>query len=156
MIDICERAESDAVGQHRLRTSQEGEPVGSHGCPNRCMFERAAVGEPRNRLSDWMIRGAVALIFILLGADKFVPGWISLFQQIGFGQWFRYFTGVVEIVGGLLVLVPWTVTAGLALLASTMASAALILVFVVHRPGDSPFSLAFLIGLTVVWWARRG
>jgi hypothetical protein len=32
--------------------------------------------------------------------------WVGLFRQIGLGQWFRYFTGAVEILGGVLVLVP--------------------------------------------------
>jgi uncharacterized membrane protein YphA (DoxX/SURF4 family) len=122
------------------------------------MFEQSTLAETRNALSDWMLRGAIALVFILEGADKFgsSTSWINLFQQIGFGQWFRYFTGVVEVLGGLLVLIPWTVTAGLALLACTMASAALILAFVVGRPQDSVFSGAFLIGLMTFWWNRRG
>jgi uncharacterized membrane protein YphA (DoxX/SURF4 family) len=51
-----------------------------------------------------------------------------------------YFTGAIEIPGGVLVLIPATVTIGLALLACTMASAALILIFVIHRPQDSVFS----------------
>jgi putative oxidoreductase len=120
------------------------------------MFEQADRGETRNALTDWMSRGAVALFFVLAGADKFSGGWVKLFQEIGFGQWFRYFTGVVEILGGVLVLIPWTVTAGLALLACTMACAALILVFVVGRPADSVFSGVLLIFLVGFWWTRRG
>jgi len=119
------------------------------------MFEEASSGESRNGFSDWMTRGAIALFFIFEGADKFGPGWTKLFQQIGVGQWFRYFTGAVEILGGVLVFIPWTVSVGLALLTSTMASAALILVFVVHRPQDSVFSGVLLIGLTAYWWNRR-
>jgi putative oxidoreductase len=119
------------------------------------MFEQAGRGEPRNALSDWMFRGAVALIFVLTGVDKFSDGWVKLFQEIGFGQWFRYFTGVVEVLGGILVLVPRTAAAGLALLACTMASAALILVFVIGRPADSVFSGALFIVLAVFWWNRR-
>ena len=121
------------------------------------MFEQASLGEQRNALNDWIFRGAIALIFAVEGIDKFGDGsgWVKLFREIGFGQWFRYFTGVVEIVGGVLVLIPWTATIGLALLACTMASAALILAFVVGRPQDSVFSGAFLIGLAVFWWNRR-
>lgn len=120
------------------------------------MFEQASVGESRNGLSDWMLRGAIALIFVLAGADKFGPGWVRFFQQVGVGQWFRYFTGVVEIVGGILVLIPRTVEGGLALLACTMASAALIVIFVLGRPADSVFSGALLVALLVFWWNRRG
>jgi len=94
------------------------------------MFEAATSGEPRNRLTDWVLRG-------------------------GIGQWFRYFTGVVEIAGGLLVVIPWTARAGLALLAVTMACAALILDFVVRRPADSIISMLFFILLAAHWWIRR-
>lgn len=119
------------------------------------MFDQAGIGEPRNALSDWMFRGAVAVVFILTGLDKFSDSWIKLFQEIGFGQGFRYFTGGVEILGGVLVLIPRTVTAGLALLACTMASAALILVFVIGRPADSVFSGALFVVLAVFWWNRK-
>jgi putative oxidoreductase len=119
------------------------------------MFEQATSSDSRTGFSDWMMRGTVALLFILIGADKFTPGWIASFQKIGIGQWFRYFTGVVEIVGGVLVLIPRTVSLGLAILASTMASAALILAFIIHRPQDSVFSGALLMGLSILWWSRR-
>jgi uncharacterized membrane protein YphA (DoxX/SURF4 family) len=123
------------------------------------MFEQASLCEPRNVLGDWILRGGIALIFILFGAEKFSSSpespWVKLFQQIGVGQWFRLFTGVVEVLGGVLVLIPWTVTAGVALLACTMASAALILIFVLGHPADSIFSASLLVGLAVYWWSRR-
>jgi putative oxidoreductase len=119
------------------------------------MFEQPTSSDSRPGFSDWMMRGAVALLFILIGADKFTPGWIALFQQIGIGQWFRYFTGVVEVLGGVLVLVPRTASWGLAILGSTMASAALILAVILHRPQDSVFSGALLVGLGIFWWNRR-
>jgi uncharacterized membrane protein YphA (DoxX/SURF4 family) len=121
------------------------------------VFEQAAAGEARNPLSDWILRGAIALVFVYEGIAKFgeASDWIKLFREIGFGEWFRNFAGVVEIAGGVLVLIPKTVTAGLALLACTMASAALILAFVIGRPWDSVFSGAFFIGLMFFWWSRR-
>jgi uncharacterized membrane protein YphA (DoxX/SURF4 family) len=85
------------------------------------MFEQANLREPRNAIGDWVLRGGIAVVFVLFGAEKFQsdPGspWGKLFQQIGAGQWFRYFTGVVELLGGVLVSIPWTATAGLVLLA---------------------------------------
>jgi hypothetical protein len=84
-----------------------------------------------------------------------LDSWVKLFDQIGIGQWFRHFTGVVEILGGVLVLIPKTITAGLAILTCTMASAALILVFVVKRPGDAVFSGLLAIVLGGYWWVRR-
>lgn len=118
------------------------------------MFEQAGA-QSRNKLSDWMIRGGIAVIYLLEGADKFGANWVEFFQQIGFGQWFRYFTGVIEIGAGVLVLIPWTVEIGLALLACTMASAALILIFVMHNAADSVFPGAFLIGLAIFLYSRK-
>jgi uncharacterized membrane protein YphA (DoxX/SURF4 family) len=124
------------------------------------MFEEASKGEARNKISDWVLRGGIALVFVLFGLEKFPSNpegpWVKLFQEIGIGQWFRNFTGVVEILGGVLVAIPRTARVGLALLAATMASAALILDFKIRRPGDSVISTGFFILLAAFWWARRG
>ena len=68
------------------------------------MFEQANV-ETRNALGEWILRGGVAILFILFGAKKFSSGprshWVDLFQEMGAGQWFRYLTGVVEVLGAL-------------------------------------------------------
>jgi hypothetical protein len=55
----------------------------------------------------------------------------------------------------LIKAVCWYSTLGPALLACTMASAALILTFVIHRPQDSVFFGALLIGVVAYWWNRR-
>jgi uncharacterized membrane protein YphA (DoxX/SURF4 family) len=124
------------------------------------MFEDSSAGEPRNKITDWVLRGGIALVFVLFGLEKFPSNpdaqWVKLFQQIGIGQWFRDFTGVVEILGGVLVAIPKTARVGLALLAATMASAALILDFQIRRPGDSVISSGLFILLAAFWWARRG
>jgi uncharacterized membrane protein YphA (DoxX/SURF4 family) len=121
------------------------------------MFE--AVGERRNVLSDWMFRAAIALVFVLEGTEKFSSdphsSWVRLFQQIGLGQWFRYLTGAVEVLGSVLVLIPWTATSGLALLACTMAAATLLVLFVIGRPADSVFPGIFFLGLAAFYWSRR-
>ena len=123
------------------------------------MFEEANLREPRSALGDWILRGGIAVVFVLFGAEKFSPDpgspWVKLFQQIGAGQWFRYFTGVVEVLGGVLVLIPWTATAGLVLLGCTMAAAVLILVFVIGRPADSIFAGICFVALAAFWWNRR-
>ena len=124
------------------------------------MFEQANLREPRNAIGDWVLRAGLAIVFVLFGVEKFPSNpagpWVRLFDQIGAGQWFRYFTGVVEVLGGILVLIPWTVAAGLVLLAGTMLSAAMILIFVIGRPADSIFSGILFIGLAAFWRSRRG
>jgi uncharacterized membrane protein YphA (DoxX/SURF4 family) len=119
------------------------------------MFQ--TVEDSNSKLSDWMFRISFALFFVIFGLDKFPAhgSWVKFFQDLGWGQWFRYFTGWVEVAGGVLVLIPWTVTAGLALLACTMAGAAGIWIFIFRQPANSIFSGVFLIALTMFWWTRR-
>ncbi len=114
--------------------------------------------EPPNKIGDWAIRGGVTLLFFLAGLEKFSdsPGshWVKLFQEIGAGTWFRYFTGVVEILGALLLLIPRTTLWGIAGWACTMASAAAILWLRLGRPGEGAFPGIILIGLIAFGWNR--
>ena len=122
------------------------------------MFDQIRTSQNRDRIGDWVLRGGVALVFVLFGFDKFPSGpgapWVKFFDQVGIGQWFRYFTGVVEVAGALLVLIPKTVRIGLALLAITMACAALIVILRLGRPADSVFSGIFFAILAALWWTR--
>jgi putative oxidoreductase len=123
------------------------------------MFEQATTNDPRSAYFDWALRAGIGLAFVVFGYYKFPsqPGseWVKLFADIGAGQWFRYFTGVVEILGGMLVWIPRTAMAGLVLLAATMASAAFILIFVLGRPVHSIVSIAFCVALSLFWLSRR-
>ena len=78
-------------------------------------------------LTTWLPRLAIAFVFVGVGWSKFTdPMWVRLFDRIGFGQWFRYLTGVMQIAGGLLTLVPRLSIAGIAILACTMAGAVIV------------------------------
>ena len=118
------------------------------------------IHEERGRgLGDWLVRGCVALPFLIFGLEKFGndPHWTKMFREIGWGVWFRYFAGVMEGLGAILVMVPRLALTGFCLLASTMTAAVVIVAWVLHRPGDSLFPLMFLIGVCAVgwWWWRR-
>ena len=123
------------------------------------MFEETNTTEDRDRLTDWVLRGGVALVFVLFGLEKFNSrpdaSWVKFFTAVGFGQWFRYVTGIVEVAGGLLVLIPKAARAGLALLAVTMACAAMIVTLRLGRPADAIVSALFFLVLSALWWARR-
>jgi len=76
-------------------------------------------------LTIWIPRVALAIVFVLVGALKFDERsvYVRIFEQIGFGTWFRYFTGVVEIGGGLLLLVPRAAAVGFILNGCAMLGA---------------------------------
>ena len=66
----------------------------------------------RADVAGWIWRGLIAALFVYIGWGKFdsAPNseWVRIFAKIGFGQWFRIFTGVVELGGGVLYLFPKT------------------------------------------------
>jgi len=117
------------------------------------------IAERRARRIDaavWILRVALASIFVIVGFVK-IPGsihpmWVRLFERIGFGQWFRYFTALMEIVGGMLMIVPSaTLVSGL-LLASAMVGALLVHIFVIGVGVQTVFVFALLSGILAVMW----
>ncbi|HMG87279.1 MAG TPA: DoxX family protein [Terracidiphilus sp.] len=113
----------------------------------------------RNSVTDWALRAVIFAAFVFFGGGKFNTNtnaaWIQLFNDIGFGQWFRTATGVVELLGAFLTLFPQTVSAGLALLGTTMVGAILIDVIVLRRIPDALIPFAILGGLIALWLRRR-
>jgi len=82
--------------------------------------------------TGWVLRIAVCAVFVGVGATKFQSQsmWVGMFDQIGLGHWFRYLTGGLQVVGGLLFLVPRTARIGAILTGCTMAGAVLVHLFV--------------------------
>jgi uncharacterized membrane protein YphA (DoxX/SURF4 family) len=115
--------------------------------------------ESRNQVPDWAIRASIAILFLPIGLGKFSSSpdshWVIMFEQIHFGQWFRYFTGIVESTAALLVLIPRTAVFGLLLLACTMLCASLIVAFVLHQPGEATFPGFLFLVLAAVTWIHR-
>ena len=120
------------------------------------MKREATSGDPA---TVWAIRISVALVFFLTGLDKFLPGsstyWIHVFDLIGLGQWFRYFTGIVEMIGGLLFLIPIGTKVGAAILATTMVGAMIVQAAVLKHPLDSIFPAMYLAGVVIAFLKLR-
>jgi putative oxidoreductase len=112
-----------------------------------------------NVFMTWVARVAVALAFVFIGATKFNNDpngmWFKLFEQIGFGQWFRYFTGAMQVTGGLLLLTRWTLTVGAAMLACTMVGAMFVDIFVQHAVGYALVPAVLLGIIASVWFTGR-
>ena len=103
----------------------------------------------------WVTQVALALMFLMAGGSKLagVPAMVSLFGQIGVGQWFRYVTGLIEVVSGLALLIPAVAVFGALLLIPTMIGAIVVNVFVVPASPVAPVVLLLLAA--AVAWARR-
>ena len=117
----------------------------------------AVPAPPRWRsVSLWIVRGLLALAFAAAGGAKLygVPMLVEEFQHIGLGQWFRYFTGSLELLGAVLILVPSLGAFGALLLSCVMVGATIAHLFVI---GGSPVPALVLLALSaIVAYARRG
>src|SRR5215468_4823222 len=100
----------------------------------------------------WMLRIIVASLFVSIGASKFATHgeWVAIFAKIGFGQWFRYFTGTLQVMGGVLVLIPKTFAFGILLIGCTMAGAMAAWIFFLGEPFNAMIPGALLLGLLFV------
>ncbi len=103
----------------------------------------------------WVLQIAAAAMLGMAGFAKLTgaPEMIALFDAVGVGQWFRYVTGALEVLGAVLLLVPALAGAGALLLASVMLGAVLTHLFVI---GGSPVMPLVLLAVTAfIAFARR-
>ena len=99
----------------------------------------------------------IAIFFVFQGIDKFGSRmlWIRVFAEIGIGQWFRYATGVVEIVGAVLLLIPRATLIAVALLACTMVGAFLVHVFIIGVGPQSVFVAVLITVILTIGWRHH-
>lgn len=73
----------------------------------------------------WTLKGLLAAVFLSAGGAKLAgaPMMVENFQHIGFGQWFRYLTGALEVIGAIVILLPRLAAFGGVLLSCIMAGA---------------------------------
>src|SRR5260370_42561441 len=75
----------------------------------------------------WILSGLVALAFLGAGGAKLAgaTAMVELFDKVGRGQWFRYFTGLLEGAGSIGLLIPRYAFYAAGLLAIVMFGATL-------------------------------
>ena len=103
----------------------------------------------------WILQIGAAGMFLMVGFFKLSgdPRMVGLFDAIGLGQWFRYVTGSLEVLGAVLLLIPRLSGLGALLLVGVMLGAVATHLFVV---GGSPMMAIILLIVTgVVAWGRR-
>ena len=116
--------------------------------------ETRRTGKPLT-VALWIVQVLLALMFFMAGGHKVTgdPQMVGLFDAVGIGQWFRYVTGILEIVGGVLLLVPRVQAVGAALLSAVMVGAVATHLFILHNAPSMP--LVLLVGLAFVLVGRR-
>ncbi len=103
----------------------------------------------------WALQIGSAAMFLLAGSLKLggAQQMVDVFGVIGIGQWFRYFTGAIEVVSAAALLIPSTARFGAAVLAMTMVGAIVTHLFVI---GGSPaIPILLLASTATIAWARR-
>lgn len=89
---------------------------------------------PAARISIWGLRVLMAALFLFAAAMKLTgqPAMVAEFATVGLGQWFRYVTGLMELAGGVLVLIPRRSVLGAGMLLMVDAGAFVAQVAVLH------------------------
>ncbi len=104
-------------------------------------------------IAIWVLRVFLGLAFLTIGVAKLTGSLhtIQTFKAFGWGQWFRYASGVSDIFGALLVFVPrWTYYGALIL----TCTAGLAAVLSWRRPDLLPALVLTLLTAILAWLKR--
>jgi putative oxidoreductase len=85
------------------------------------MKQPASTSPKWRAIVSWGLRVILSLAFLLIGATKLTgtANTVEYFEAIGWGQWFRYLTGCLDVVGVVLLSVPrYTFYGAIALISS--------------------------------------
>ena len=106
------------------------------------------------RVALWITQLALAALFLFAGGSKLAgaPKMVELFAAIGWGQWFRYFTGAVELSAAVALLTPSAALFGAILLVLTMVGATIANLSLGQSPAPP---LVLLLLAAAVAWTRR-
>jgi putative oxidoreductase len=124
--------------------------LSSAATPARAQPSKAA------NIALWVVQILLALAFLGAGSSKLLgaPDMVGLYEAIGIGQWFRFVTGLLELTGAILIVVPRTKFFGAALLSMIMVGAVLTHLFILRNAPTAAAVLFVLAGIVV--WGRRG
>lgn len=97
----------------------------------------------------WALQIFLAVMFLNAGLPKLAsqPQMVQFFDKLGFGQWFRYFTGSIEVTSALLLVLPGWAGIGALLLIATMTGAVLTHLFLI---GGNPAMALMLFVIAVI------
>jgi putative oxidoreductase len=118
-------------------------------------IEMATEQNKGRMITLWILRVVVGLAFLAAGGSKLAgaPAMVAMFAKIGFGQWFRILTGLLEVTAAIGVFIPRYTLYAAATLAVVMASA---IGFHLTILGGNPLPAMVLLLLTslIAWLSK--
>src|SRR3984885_36795 len=105
----------------------------------------------------WILAVLLAVVFIFAGGAKLLGAraMVQEFAQIGIGQWFRYFTGILEVSGAIGVLIPKYRFGAALQIAVVMVGATAANIWVLHLPPLARLTAFLLAAALALAWLRR-
>ena len=106
------------------------------------------------RVALWITQLVLAAMFLFAGGSKLAgaPKMVELFAAIGWGQWFRYVTGAIELSAAVALLIPSAALFGAIMLVLTMIGATIANLSLGQSPAPP---LVLLLLAAAVAWTRR-
>jgi uncharacterized membrane protein YphA (DoxX/SURF4 family) len=107
-------------------------------------------------IAAWILRFLLGVAFLVIGGAKLagVMNTVQFFTAIGWGQWFRYLTGLLDVMGAVLLFIPRWTCYGALLLVSTVGTATVLCLTIMHRSATVPLALT-LSAATLAWLTRH-
>lgn len=105
-----------------------------------------------------MLAILLALVFGAAGGAKLASlrGMVQEFAQLGFGQWLRYVTGILEVTGAIALLIPKVRFRAAVQLAVVMAGATIANLAILHLPVMARLTAVLLaLALALAWLSRQ-
>jgi putative oxidoreductase len=119
------------------------------------MAEQRSTAQTIGNIALWILQLALAAYFVYSGYLLFGDDFVKKFDEIGFGQWLRYVTGVLEIAGAIGLLIPRLCGLAALGLVGVMIGASGTELFLLAK-GDAQLPLILLVASAVVAAGRWG
>jgi putative oxidoreductase len=105
----------------------------------------------------WILRILVAALFLFASFMKLSgqPMMIEEFGTIGLGQWFRYFTGALELAGAIAILVPSVSVFGAIVLLAVDAGALVAQIAILHGDWIHTIVIGAILGAVIYLQRHR-
>jgi uncharacterized membrane protein len=106
----------------------------------------------------WILAVFLAIAFTIAGGVKLIGTrpMVQEFAQIGIGQWFRYFTGILEVSGAIGLLVPKCRFWAALQIAALTAGATAVNILILHQLRLARLTAILMtLALALAWLRRR-